>query len=166
MVSKSLYSRINLDETQKGIFSAVAIGGFCKEVCIKSLLFLPPFSSVRRQFSILIKFAPVASSTFTLFKHKSSARIPSCIKIHSSKMRFFVIVASLLTVAFAVPIENGAVVGECDATTQLGQLQCDGTEGFTTCTHRGLLFRPCGPGTICQGDNICDVLASAAWEGV
>jgi hypothetical protein len=77
-------------------------------------------------------------------------------------MRFFVILASLLTVAFAVPVENGEKVGDCDDQTQLGQLQCFGTEGFTTCTHRGLLFRPCGTGTICQGDNICDVLASSA----
>jgi hypothetical protein len=53
---------------------------------------------------------------------------------------------------------NGEIVGTCDDKTELGLLSCNGT-GFITCTHRGNIFRLCGPGTSCteiSGQVVCE----------
>ena len=49
--------------------------------------------------------------------------------------------------------KNGQVVSCCDDKTDLGLMACfaDGL-GFTDCTHRGNIFRPCGTGTSCTDD--------------
>lgn len=76
--------------------------------------------------------------------------------MRSSIMVLFALVAAV--VALPAPDStptNGEVVSTCDDTTDLGVLTCLGT-GFTTCTHRGNIFRDCGAGTTCQpnGDSI------------
>lgn len=77
-------------------------------------------------------------------------------------MRFLFLLAAgiLATVVTAAPAstpKNGQVVSKCDPNTELGKIQCFGEDGFITCTRRGNIFRPCGGGLSCEGDNICDV---------
>jgi hypothetical protein len=68
-------------------------------------------------------------------------------------MRIYVValLVSLITVSVAAPAKgpvNGDIVSKCNDKKDLGQLKCLG-DGFTTCTHRGNLFRPCEAGTKC-----------------
>ena len=63
-------------------------------------------------------------------------------------MRSILVLFALFSTVFAVPTENGAVIGPCDAGEALGATKCDGT-GFTKCGHRGHFFFDCGAGTSC-----------------
>jgi len=73
------------------------------------------------------------------------------------------ILALMLTVSSAVTLpraaQNGQVVGKCNDKTELGSLACSG-KGFTTCTHRGLIFRDCDPGTACTASGSHSILCA------
>ena len=76
-----------------------------------------------------------------------------CLAYSSLNMRLPVLalLVSLSSIALAAPANaplNGEIVSACNDKTDLGQLNCLG-DGFTTCTHRGNIFRPCAAGTKC-----------------